>query len=216
MILVFIFLAIIMLFLCILVFSTIKINISKLELSNCKVQGKIVQDYMIYLGLYLFNHIRLINIPINKEKIEKMPQDKKEKIRQKLKKIEKEEMNRGKIKKEQIKEIMKKLNPKVAYFNLKTQLGTEDVLITTAVVTILSAIIGMGLAKVIKKYDREKYFYEIQPIYQNRNIINLKVKCIICIKMVHIIHIIYFIYKIRRVEKNERTSNRGAYDYSYE
>lgn len=214
MILVFIFLAIVTLLIGVLAFSTIKINISKLELSNCKTQGKVVQDYRIYFGLYLFNYIKLMNIPIDKEKIENMPQDKKEKMKRKIKKIEQEE--RGKIKKEQVKELIKKLNPKVAYFNLKTQLGTEDVLITTAIVTILSAVIGMGLAKVIKKYDKDKYYYEIQPIYQNRNIINLKVKCIICIKMVHIIHIIYFMYKIRRVEKNERTSNRGAYDYSYE
>lgn len=214
MILVFIFLSIVTLLIGILLFSTIRININKWELSNCKVKGKIVQDYTVYFQLYLFNCLRFINIPINKERIEKMPQDKKEKIKQKLKKIEQEE--KGKMKKEQIKEGIKKLNLKVAYFNLEAQLGTEDVLLTTAIVTILSAVIGMGLARVIKKYDKNKYFYEIQPIYQNRNIINLKVKCIICIKMVHIIRIIYFMYKIRRVEKNERTSNRGAYDYSYE
>lgn len=219
MILVFIF--IVLLFLCILIIllSNIRINISKLDIENDNRQSQIIKDYTIHFVLYLFNKIRLINLGISKKEMQnwsKTKRNKIEKIKQKMKKIELEEIRKGKIDKNQLKELVKKLKIKVEYFNLTTEIGTEDVLITTAVVAMLSAAIGIGLARVIKKYDSKKYFYEIKPIYQNKNMINLTLKCIICIKMVHIIHIIYFLYKIRRVEKNERTSNRGTYDYSYE
>ncbi len=215
MILVFI-LAILLLLTFLLVFSTFRIQVKELVIANHPNKSKIVENYSIGLGLYLFNKIRLIYLPINKEKVEKMPPEKLQKMKKKIKRIETEELRSGKIKKEQVKELIKKLKARVTYFDLKTQLGTQDVMITTALVAILSATIGIFLAHVIEKFDRKKYFYEIQPIYQNRNTINLRLKCIICIKMVHIIHIILILFKIRRVEKNERTSNRGAYDYSYE
>lgn len=219
MILVFIFVALLLLFVLIMLLSNIRINISQFDMSNNNRQNQIIKDYTIHFGLYLFNKIRLINLTINKKQMQnwsKTKKDKIEKIKQKIKKVELEEIRKGKIDKKQLKELVKKLKIRVAYFNLATEIGTEDVLITTAVVAILSAVIGIGLSRVIEEYDSKKYFYGIKPIYQNRNMINLTLKCIICIKMVHIIHIIYFLYKIRRVEKNERASDRGTYDYSYE
>lgn len=53
------------------------------------------------------------------------------------------------------------------------------------------------------------------PMYRFGNSINLSLNCIINVKMVHIIYVIYILLK-KGMIKNERTSNRGAYDYSYE
>lgn len=89
-------------------------------------------------------------------------------------------------------------------------------ILTSAIITALASIIGIGLARIIEIYNKEKYSYEIYPIYQNKNLIKLDLNCIIKVKMVHIISIIYLIVKKRRVEKSERTSNRMSYDYSYE
>ena len=77
-------------------------------------------------------------------------------------------------------------------------------------------IISMILPRIIKKYNSKKYYYEIKPIYKNENMVKLDFSCIINIKMVHIMDILYLVLKKGRVNKNERTSNRRAYDYSYE
>jgi len=113
-------------------------------------------------------------------------------------------------------EIIKNLKVEVAKLNLNLEIGTEDVIITSGIIAVLSSVLGIVLAQTIKKYDREKHKYEIYPVYQNKNLINLYLNCIIKVKMVHIIYIIYVLVKKRRVNKYERTSNRRTYDYSYE
>ena len=59
-------------------------------------------------------------------------------------------------------------------------------------------------------------FYDIKPIYKDKNLYEISLNCIIEVKMVHIINMIYKIVKKRRSDKNERTSNRRAYDNSDE
>ena len=58
--------------------------------------------------------------------------------------------------------------------------------------------------------------FNVTPIYNNPNLINIEFSGIFEIKMIHIINIIYILNKKEGVEKNDGTSNRRAYDYSYE
>lgn len=200
----------ILLLVIVVLLSTMSIRTEKLELSNCNKSGKLQYDYDIYFELLFLNKIKILSIKIDKKKLNKL------KVKQKMQNIDFKKMKKDMPKKEEIKDIVKKLDLEIDTFKLKLKIGTEDVIVTSAIVSILASIIGIVLAKVIKEYKEEKYEYEIYPIYQNRNQILLNLNCIIKVKMVHIIFIIYLLLKKRRVGKNERTSNRGTYDYSYE
>lgn len=200
----------ILLLVIVVLLSTMSIRTEKLELSNYNKSGKLQYDYDIYFELLFLNKIKILSIKIDKGKIYKL------KLKQKMQNIDFKKMKKDMPKKEEIKDIVKKLDVEIDTFKLKLKIGTEDVIFTSAIVTILASFIGIGLARVIKEYKEEKYKYEVYPIYQNKNQIFLNLNCIIKVKMVHIIFIIYLLLKKRRVDKNERTSNRRTYDYSYE
>ena len=194
----------------IIIFSTIQINLKKIDISNNNNKNELKYDYKIFLDLYFLNKIKFISIKIDKEKMKKLD------IKKKLQKINFSNMKKELPSKDEVKELLKKLDIEVTKFNLSAEIGTEDVIITSVIIALLSASIGMGLAVVVKDYKKEKYYYKIVPLYNNKNQIKLNLNCIFKVKMVHIIYIIYVFLKKRRVDKHERTSNRRSYDYSYE
>ena len=57
----------------------------------------------------------------------------------------------------------------------------------------------------------KKQSFQIKPIYNNQNILNIALSGIFQIKMIHIINIIYILNKKEGVKNYERTSNRRAY-----
>ena len=113
-------------------------------------------------------------------------------------------------------EIIKKSKIELEFFKTNIKIGTEDIIFTSFIVTILSSLLGIGLAKAIKKYTENKFYYSILPVYGKNNMLDIDLNCIINVKLVHIIYVIYMFSKKRSEKKYERTSNRGSYDYSYE
>lgn len=216
MILVFIFIFL-GLVIAVLLLSSIKININKLVINNEKLDKKnkmgFIKELHIFFELCFLNKIKIAQVEIDKDKLINLPMNK---IKEKMKKIDVEELKSNELEKKQIKRAVKALNINLEQLNLKLEIGTEDVLLTTILVTLISTGIGVVLPHVIRRYKTGRYYYKIAPIYTNQNKINFDFKCIICTKMVHIIYVIYILMKMRRVKKNERTSNRRAYDYSYE
>ena len=200
-----VFIICILIFLSLLItFSTIRIQIENFELSNMENEKK-PKNYKIKIALYLFNKIKWIWINLDDKKIQKISQ--------------KSKWTEVDIKKYfDVKDIklVKKLSPKISFLNLKVKFGTFDILATTYIVAILSTFIAVLLPYTIKKYKKENYYYEILPVYSNKNLYEIKLNCIIEEKMVHIISIVYALIKKRRVDKNERTSNRRSYAYSHE
>lgn len=200
----------ILLLVIVILLSTISIRTEKLELSNYNKSGKLQYDFDVYFELYFLNKLKILSLKFDKEKLHKL------KLKQKMQNVDFKKMKKDMPKKEEIKSIVKKLDVDLNTFKLKVKIGTEDVILTSTIVSILASVIGIILGRVIKEYKEEKYKYEIHPIYENRNQILLNLNCIIKVKVVHIIFIIYLLLKKRRVDKNERTSNRRTYDYSYE
>ena len=200
-----VFIICILIFLSLLItFSTIRIQIENFELSNMENEKK-PKNYKIKIALYLFNKIKWIWINLDDKKIQKISQ--------------KSKWTEVDIKKYfDVKDIklVKKLSPKISFLNLKVKFGTFDILATTYFVAILSTFIAVLLPYTIKKYKKENYYYEILPVYSDKNLYEIKLNCIIEEKMVHIISIVYALLKKRRVDKNERTSNRRSYAYSHE
>ena len=200
-----VFIICILIFLSLLItFSTIRIQIENFEISNMENEKK-PKNYKIKIALYLFNKIKWIWFNFDDKKIQKISQ--------------KSKWTEVDIKKYfDVKDIklVKKLSPKISFLNLKVKFGTFDILATTYIVAILSTFIAVLLPYTIKKYKKENYYYEILPVYSDKNLYEIKLNCIIEEKMVHIISIVYALIKKRRVDKNERTSNRRSYAYSYE
>ena len=209
MVLVFILCAIVILitlFICLLFLSVLKIEFWNIAVGNIKNFPK---DYKIKISLNLFGKIKWIGISINQEKLQQA--------------LERVKWNKFDIKKmeqdfriEDLKQI-KELHPAISYLNLKAKIGLEDAVITSYLVGVISIFISLLLPHLVQKYEKNKYHYEIVPLYFGKNVYEIEFDGIIEIKMVHIINIRYYFLKKRREKKYEqRASNRRSYGYSYE
>ena len=187
----------------IFVTSTLRLVIEKLELSN--TEEKRTDELKIKVQWYMFNKIKISSIPIKNKQIQKIN------LKQRIEKIDMQEIEP--TKKEMI-TLLKEI--KLKKLDLDITIGTEDVIITSAIVLLISTGMSFLLPKIIEKYEPKQYKYKILPVYQNKNLYKLKLDCIIYVKMVHIIYILQVILKRKRDGKNARTSNRRSYDYSYE
>ena len=208
MLLVFIFIAVF--FLLVLLLSEIQIKVNYIKISNMNNKRKFCWDYLIKLELYLFSKIKLFDIPIYKEKFEKS------KRWNKLKKEFKKKKDWSFSQNRQIIEQVKKVKPNIDKFSLNLCIGTEDVVATSFAVAFIASSIGIFMGQYIPNFQSEKHYYQINPIYKNENVLDLRFSCIIKAKLVHIIYVIYMFSKKRSDKKHEPASNRRSYDYSYE
>lgn len=214
MVLVFILLFLIVLFTLVIVLSNLRISINKLEISNETQSTPLIKKFEMSISVYILNKVKIFNKNVNESDLKNAKNSKKmEQIKNKL-------LN-GKSVKEKKKnvkmdiDILKSLNMNLKELNLELKLGTEDVLLTTFLITIISIIISMALAKVIKKYDEKKYKYLIIPNYNNKNSLKISLNGIIEIKLVNIINILFKLL-FRSDYFVKRTSNRRSYANGYE
>ena len=211
----FIIIILITIFVFTLALSTIKFKVENMDINNTSDKTKVnSSNFKLKIDLYLFNKIKYFSYKLNKQKLEKMYK------RMKSSKIDfntlKEKFKVEQFKLEDLK-CLKILNLKIDKLNLFIKVGTEDFILTTFIVFFISTIISIILPHTVKKYDNNRYYYQILPFYINKNVYEIKLDCIIEVKMVHIINIIYVFYKKRRVDNNEqRASNRRSYGYIYE
>ena len=193
----------------ILMFSKINICIKNIKISSDKINGRYIrEDYKIVFKITLFKILKILEISITKDKLERV------RIKEKIEKIKnKVKENNTKIDMETLKEI-KNIDFKISDLNLIIKLGTENAAFTAIFVGILSSTIGIILRnKIVNDKDNN---FEIIPLYINQNLLNLELDCIITFKMIHIIYMLYILNKKRRDDKNVRTSNRRTYAYSNE
>ena len=204
-----VFLFILLTIIIVLIFSKIQVEIENFRLNLPKNKNKILNDTFLFkIKLVIFGTLPIINLKINREKLKKLENNLKDKkIKLDINKIGKQ------ITKENINDA-KKLQMHIENIKLKINFGTENTILTSFIVPIISTIWSIVLTK--KRVKEEKQRLEINPIYNKGNLVNIVFEGIFEIKMIHIIKVICAKIKKRRVEKYERTSNRRAYDYSYE
>ncbi len=204
-----VFLFILLTIIIVLIFSKIQVEIENFRLNLPKNKNKILNDTFLFkIKLVIFGTLPIINLKINREKLKKLENNLKDKkIKLDINKIGKQ------ITKENINDA-KKLQMHIEKIKLKINFGTENTILTSFMVPIISTIWSTFLTK--KRVKEEKQRLEINPIYNKGNLVNIVFEGIFEIKMIHIIKVICAKIKKRRVEKYERTSNRRAYDYSYE
>lgn len=200
-----VFLFILLTIIIVLIFSKIQVEIENFRLNLPKNKNKILNDTFLFkIKLVIFGTLPIINLKINREKLKKLENNLKDKkIKLDINKIGKQ------ITKENINDA-RKLQMHIEKIKLKINFGTENTILTSFIVPIISTIWSIVLTK--KRVKEEKQRLEINPIYNKGNLVNIVFE----IKMIHIIKVICAKIKKRRVEKYERTSNRRAYDYSYE
>lgn len=193
----------------IIFFSKIQIEIDNLKF--CSISKRhLNKDYEIIVKLYVLDLFPILKIPITKTKLEKM------KVKEKIKNIDFKAIEENPRLNKKIIETIKSIEFSIPKINLYIEIGTENASLTSIIVPTISAIIAIILRQKVKKVKNQKFI--VQPIFQNQNLVNLSFEGIFEIKTSHIINIIYRFNKKEKegVKEYERTSNRGAYDYSYE
>lgn len=187
----------------------IKIEIKNIKFDSVKkVNRYLAPDYQIKISFYGFLKIKMFSISLTKTKFEKL------KLKETMQKIDfKAIQDKNYFDLKMLKDF-KKLKIRTNQIDLQIAIGTENAALTSILVTILATVLAVLLQKTVQNYEEQKF--KVEPIYCDQNRINLSFEGIFEIKMIHIIDTICTLNKKRRVEKYERTSNRRAYDYSYE
>lgn len=207
---VFLFLLLTVILFVMLVFlSKVQIEIINFQFFSGR-KRHINQDYELVIKLCIIRWIPILKIRITKAKLEKWS------IKEKVKKIDFTALEKMPNFNQEMIKAMKKLDIRINQLNLWIDLGTQSASLTSIIVPAISTAIAVMLRKRIKKFENQKFI--INPIYQNQNLVNLFVSGIFEVKMRHIIDVMYHFMKVEKkgVKKYERTSNRRAYDYSYE
>ena len=188
-----------------IVFSTINIEIENFNYNTQSYKIKCIINVKIKI---------LKNIPIFKIKI---TDDKVRKMYQKFKyKIDITDIERDKEINRKVKLFIRKLKIELKEMKLRIDIGTEDAVLTSFMVPILGMLISVFIKNNATDYEKQNFI--IQPIYCNKNLLNILFSGIFEFKMIHIINIIYILIRKEGVKKNERTttSNRRTYGHSYE
>ena len=179
-----------------LVFSKIKINIKNVTIINTD------KNFDIEIIIYLFGILKILKIKINSENMIIF----KSKIKlQKIKKKILKNFNVNKIENSIFKRItfkeLKKLQLNVITLKIYLEYSTNNILLTTYSVPVISTIFGFLYNLSIKKYDSKNYYFKINPMYLNKKYFYIEGESIIEIKMVHIISIMYQL--LRKGEKKK-------------
>lgn len=188
--------------------STLHIQIKNLSISN--MQKKNNTKYAIIFSIYFANKIKYIWFNLNSKRAKKI-----------YSKVQLEKIDLKKFKKvfklSDLKELTK-LHLKISDLNLEMNIGTKSPLVTSFLVVTISNAISLLLPHLVNNLKDNRYFYNIKPLYYNKELYKINLDCIIEIKMVHIINVIYYIFLKKGRRENERstTSNRKSYAYSHE
>ncbi|MFU2363635.1 MAG: hypothetical protein ACM67R_07455 [Clostridiales bacterium] len=188
--------------------STLHIQIKNLSISN--MQTKNNTKYEIIFSIYFANKIKYIWFNLNSKRAKKI-----------YSKVQLEKIDLKKFKKvfklSDLKELTK-LHLKISDLNLEMNIGTKSPLVTSFLVVTISNAISLLLPHLVNNLKDNRYFYNIKPLYYNKELYKINLDCIIEIKVVHIINVIYYIFLKKGRRKNERstTSNRKSYAYSHE
>lgn len=189
----FFILFIIILFAIIIWNSRLQLKIYNLDFSTARKE-RLSKDLEIYLGIVIFKKVEI--------------------LRRNLKKIKNKKMNLGTVlekaqklegknnKQEMVMELIKGLKDfdfEIVKADLKVKIGLQGAALTAILVGIIASILGIIL---------KKQKFEILPVYQEKNILNIKLNGIFRVNLIH------YIYKtiLKGRDKNERkSSDRKSY-----
>lgn len=168
----------------------IRVNLKNIQVSNINERReriKLKHHYHIEFELFIFKYIKIAKIKLNNEKINKAINKMKYKVEDIgiEREIKKEIKNR-----KQLIMAFKHLNLKLQKLNFNLEIGTEGIVSTIGIFTIISTVVP-----ILIRNNANKVEYRISPIYNSGNVINLWVNGITEVYLVHIIYALYMIQK---------------------
>ena len=181
--------------------SNVKLEIKELHISN--IENKLKFDFILNIGIFLFNKFKIINFTIDNFKISNLLQSGKLDIK---KIIDNKAANSDII------EMFKSNHYNIEYFKLEGYFATLNPVLSALIFATINTIIPLFIARKING----KYINTIEFLNINKNIINLNLNCIINLKIVNIINILHYLKKKGGKENNGKSSDRRSYAYSNE
>ena len=166
-----------------IVFTSIKIEIKNLRYSSYKIkEERVNREYRLIIKLYLFEKFNFFNLEINGN------QFKNKNIKKHLNNLEQKmakSRNNFDIK---ILDVLKKISLKIQKLNLEIEVSLEDAAQNAILVGIISILISIFTKRFIERGS--KIDWKIKPLYENKNLFNMKLDCIFSAKLIHIIYTI--------------------------
>ena len=164
--------------------SRIGIEIKNLEINTEMPNGKKINEQSkIYMYLLIFGKIKLFKKDVKKVK---QPNLRLENKNIDIKVFKNREL------KINYKELLKNIDIDIKKIDLNVQIGMQDAALTAISVGIISSILGIF-------FKQPKY--EVQPVYSNKNLLKVKIECIISI------YLMQYIYKLIRDSKKKKGKN---------
>lgn len=193
---------IIMLFIIITIISTIHIQINNLEFSNIRKLKN--NKYKIVFSMIILKKVKWLLIKIDKRKLQRI-----------INKIHLEKINIKKLEREfNIKDIkeLSKIEPKIRYLNMDAKLGLDDVILTSYLIPIISTIFAIIMPYVVQRKDVKNIKYNLKPLYNMKNVYDIKLDICIEIKVMDILNVFYNIYKSKnKKECKNIIKNKSIY-----
>ena len=156
----------------------------------------------IKLKFYIFNRIQIGKVDLNKTN-RNFGKKFNSSVQNKLKKID-----IGGL----VSDSLKKSNIQLECIKLRADICTTDAVLTSYLVAVVSSAIALLIRLSKAKIDYKNFFYKINPVYTDKKILNIRLKCIISINFVHIIiTIARRIKEWRRDKDGRKPPNRAAY-----
>ena len=210
--------ALVLLLLIMIIISKIEFEIQNLDMSNIdKKQNNKKLKVSVSLRI---GKLHWIKVCLNKKKILKL--NNKIKSYEQNNKAEAEKMK--KTAKKEVAIILKNtkirrliLNTKVELneFKANISIGTEDYVITSYLIGIISAIIPNILARA--KFDKKQkisktVIYSVQPIYQPKNIYSVKMNIKVATKISHLLYIALILAKTTKQYESFNENSKAKKD----
>lgn len=204
--------ALVLLLLIMIIISKIEFEIQNLDMSNIdKKQNNKKLKVSISLRI---GKLHWINVCLNKKKILK--------LNNKIKSYE--QNNKAETAKKEVVIILKNTEIRRLIMNTKVELnefkanisiGTEDYVITSYLIGIISAIIPniLARAKFGKKQKISKtVIYSVQPIYQPKNIYSVKMNIKVATKISHLLYIALMLAKTTKQYESFNENSKAKKD----
>lgn len=164
--------------------SRIGIEIQNLKIDTEKPKGeKINEESKIYVYLLIFRKIKLFKKDVKNMKMPKME-------------VQNKDIDIKILKNKYLKinyiELLQNIDVDIKKMDLYSQIGTQDAALTAILVGTISSILGVILRKTK---------YQIVPIYSNKNLLKIKLNCIISV------YLMQYIYKLIFARAREKKRN---------
>lgn len=164
--------------------SRIGIEIQNLKIDTEKPKGeKINEESKIYVYLLIFRKIKLFKKDVKNMKMPKME-------------VQNKDIDIKILKNKYLKinyiELLQNIDVDIKKMDLYSQIGTQDAALTAILVGTISSILGVIL---------RKPKYQIVPIYSNKNLLKIKLNCIISV------YLMQYIYKLIFARAREKKRN---------